>query len=493
MTTEDNISNNSISDSESLSNLPPIRETIELENNQMESILKDDFLVQRILDETHKTVYGEDDTLMALIVIISTRLVNNANPTSMNIVLSDEAGSGKDVLTKAICNTMLTENENYIHLRKMTNEVPNYWHNEDEEWSWDGKVLHIEDATDDMLNCQALKLFASGESKGVYVDKGKAQSINIKGKPVLILTSFSSSADSKEQIRRFPFIHLDTSEDLTNKVMKETANIYSGKRKIEKDGLLTKALNQLDRVSVKIPFADELVKYFPRQVVSRTYFRRFLDYICGSCALHQKQREKDDDGNLLATMFDYDLGRIAFIKTVSNATMTPLNREQEDLLNILIANGKPMFVSDLIKEMPQNKMWIYRTLNYLKDNGLVKQSEKYNDNANRNIATFEYSVVTGLSQGCNTSSHGCNIPPTDSSNGCNGCTERLASEILKLIDDANNTHKYNIYYLLCTTVTTVTTSEKSNVTTLLQPVTTKTRVSGNDINNLINNYNICKE
>jgi hypothetical protein len=173
---------------------------------------------------------------------------------------------------------------------------------------------------------------------------------------------------------------------------------------------------------VEVPFADELFKYFPNKLLSRTYFRRFLDYICASTALHQFQREQNDKGFYIATWEDYGFARIAFLKTVTNQAMIPLNRDQEELLRILIMSNRPMFVSEIQRELSKGKDWLYRNLNYLSKHKLVIQDEGWNENANRNIATFD--GVGGLYDGCL-------LPPTERLSGFIACR---ATTVLKNVD-----------------------------------------------------------
>jgi hypothetical protein len=344
-------------------------------------ILRDPKLLERILNETHKTFYGEDDSIMALIVSISTRLVINSNPESRNIVLSEESGAGKDRLVKSLCEILLQEEVNYFHRSKLTPQVFTYWHANESKWTWNNKVIHIEDPSPELINCQGFKTMASGEKKSTIVKEQKAEDIQIKGKPNLIITSYTSTTDA-EGIRRYPFIHLNTSNELTKQVMMGKAQLYAKKTRICKDEELRMALTYLSPYRVVIPYADELVRYIPKVLISRTYFGRLLDYIASSTVLHQFQREMDDDGFLIANQSDYDLGRIAFIKTVSNPTMKPLNRKQQQLLSTIMSYSKPISVSEISDVLPYPKRWIYRNIDTLKSYGLIEQETKPNPLAN---------------------------------------------------------------------------------------------------------------
>jgi len=427
----------------------------------VDDVLKDPNLIQLILDEVSKSFQGEEDTIIALTISIFTRLVSNASAESKNIVLSESSGAGKDRLVKALCNILLEPEISYIHRNKLSPEVFNYWHNKDKEWTWDGKVLHIEDPTDELINSQGFKIMASGDKRGTVTKDQKALDIDIEGKPNMVVTTFTNSTED-EMIRRFPFIHLDTSEELTKKVMTETAKTYSGENKNQPDITLANARRHLIAYKVKVPFASQLVEFFPQDLVMRTYFKRFLDYICASAVLHQGQRENLGDGTLVATLDDYDLARITFMKTISNKAMIPLNRTQENLLKVLKEYRQPMFISDIRKHISKDKTWIYNTLDYFKEYGLVKEDTAWKPDANKEVSTFE--VVEWLYGGCI-------LPPTERLFGCGGC---LGSVSLEKIDIKRKQlglpPKYEIYYNNShTSTTTTTTTTTTHIDQQLQP------------------------
>ncbi len=422
-----------------------------------EDILKEPDLVARIIDEVHKEFYGEEDSIMALIVSITTRLVKECNAESRNIVVSEMSGAGKDKLVKTLCNIMLEPEVTYYHRSKLTPEVFTYWNNQS-EFSWECKVIHVEDPQPDLLDCQGFKTMASGEKSATIVIKQKAYDIKIEGKPNLIITSYEGCANI-EGVRRYPFIHLNTDRELTKQVKEGISRKYAKETKIEYDTTLRKALNLLKPYKVVIPYATQLSKYFPSDLVVRTYYGRFLDYICASAVLHQYQREKDKDGDLIATLDDYELARIAFLKTTNKDTMMPLNREQENLLDVLINERQPMFVTDIHKRIAKGRDWIYRNLEVLKRYKLVEQSSEFKEDANKEVTTYEYSGCRGLSEPIR-------LPPTGRLSGCRGCLW-----VLKNIDEMRKKKGldciYSYYYN--TTNTTIQAPIYYTTTTTLQP------------------------
>jgi hypothetical protein len=62
---------------------------------------------------------------------------------------------------------------------------------------------------------------------------------------------------------------------------------------------------------VVIPFASRLVEFLPSE---RVEMRRILQQILGmiesSALLHQRQRDEDGDGRIIATLADYRLARV---------------------------------------------------------------------------------------------------------------------------------------------------------------------------------------
>jgi hypothetical protein len=138
--------------------------------------------------------------------------------------------------------------------------------------------------------------------------KAKSFDIEISGKPVMIITSANASP-SPELIRRFAIVNLDESQEQTEAIMRRQAESEAKGSRIEYDKNIVKALESLERIKVRIPYADRLLDFFPKKsIIMRTHFPRFLDYIKSSTALYQYQRERDD-GSYLANWQDYDNAR----------------------------------------------------------------------------------------------------------------------------------------------------------------------------------------
>ncbi|HEC93200.1 MAG TPA: hypothetical protein ENI51_09445 [Candidatus Atribacteria bacterium] len=295
-------------------------------------------------------------------------------------------------MTKKTLSYILPEDQ-YLHVTKMSKEAFTYWHNPkfEPEWTWDDKVIHFEDITQTLLNSSTFKVMASGGSYAVVVKDQVTLEIPIKGKPVMILTSHHANPKD-EALRRFPIGAMDNSEQQTEKILERIAQNYSNEESENINTELRSAVRILNPYHVVVPFAELISFFFPKDILMRTHFRRFLDYISASAILHQYQREKTEDGCLIATPDDYMIARMVLIYTTSNIKMVPLSKEYRGILNILRENVEPMTIKDLEVKSDKSKVWLYRHLPFLAERGLVKKDTRFDERANRDVITYQYSL-----------------------------------------------------------------------------------------------------
>ena len=357
--------------------------------------LKDPLLLYNIIKEVQKEgVVGEEDTIAALTLKIMLRFVKDADATSSNIVVSDKSGGGKDFLVKAICKVILPKVD-YYHRTGLTEKVFTYWNANKKDFTWTGKVIHLEDPDEDLIKSQGFKTMASGNSRNTVVKDQKAVDLKVKGKPVIIVTSFNTDIDI-EGIRRWDTIRMDTTQRLTELVMKN--------RLLAKAGLIKNGVNHdlreglhslLTQRDVRIPFIVKILEVLPVNLAMRTISGKFADYIKASAILHQFQREKNEDGSINATWDDYDFARFVFAKTGGKHGV-PLNTSEEEFLNILMENGYPMSVNEIAQKFSRSKSWIYKNINEkdkLKSTGLIYETQEFDEQANKDITKY-YTTVT---------------------------------------------------------------------------------------------------
>jgi len=360
---------------------------LQQEKDMQTELKKPDLLVNIIKEIKKDGVIGNEDTALALIMKIMLRLVCDSTAESSNMVVSDESGGGKDFITKTICKILLPKNC-YYHRTSLTPKVFTYWNtdkkSQKEGFTWSDKVIHIEDPDKDLLNSSGFKTMASGGSANTVVKDQKAVDYKVNGKPIIIITSLNASIDA-EGVRRWDSVNVDISKEITKMVNKQAVHKRQRNTLIEKNVALRDGLQRLTTKCVIIPFADELINIFPNRLVYRTLSKVFMDYICASAVLHQYQRKKDENGNIIATLFDYDYAVFVFNKC-STGTGVMLNKIEQEFLEILERYpNSNLSVREIVTQFSRGKDWIYENLDRLKSLKMIGELSEFDPNANREI------------------------------------------------------------------------------------------------------------
>lgn len=319
----------------------------EKENYELIEILKRKDLFNEITEkELDKKIVGEKKSRKVIFLCACGCLVKNCQIASFNLLVNDEAGTGKDYVTAKTLE--IFPKEMYIKKTRISPTVFTYWHNAkyEPEWTWNGKVFYTEDISETVLNSEVFKVMCSSGSSATVVIRQRAVDIPIKGKPVVITTT-ATSIPNPELTRRFEFLSLDESIDQTREIMKRHSKYAQKGLSQEYDEKYTNAIALLKRVDVVIPYAEKLHDLFPQDsIMMRTKYPRFLDYIKASASFHQFQRDKKN-GKIIANGQDYDIAREIIVKISSNRYMISLTRNQRKIVEFFEKN--PFFVENATK------------------------------------------------------------------------------------------------------------------------------------------------
>jgi len=217
----------------------------------------------------------------------------------------------------------------------------------------------------------------SSGSHATVVKDQRAVDIEIKGKPVIIITSASANPN-EENIRRFAIVNLDESEKQTEAILRRKAEIAKTGLRIEFNQDITSTLTYLDGYAVKVPYADLLLKHLPHGIVMRTHVDRLFDLIKASACLHQYQRELDSENYLIAQKQDYDIARVVIQKLTSNPKMVSLTKNQQRLLDIFEKLGNYNYsVSDIEPKVSfLSDRQLRRELDKLADLGFLEKDKE---------------------------------------------------------------------------------------------------------------------
>jgi len=363
--------------------------------------LKRPDLLDAIDAELDKQIVDEKDTRKAvLLVALGGSLTINCAPTSTNLMVNDASGAGKDFVCKSVLDIL--PKYKVVARKRISERVFTYWHNAkfEPEWSWDGKIFYNEDIGNSLLNCDVFKVMSSsdGVNQSTIIIKQQLVEIITKGKPVMLIT-LAHAYPKDELLRRYPICNLDTTEDQTRKIIKRKAEFAKSGMMPRYSAEVKDALAYLQRVKVRIPFADKLSGALDTShIIIRTHFDRFLDYIRFSCALHQFQR-KEEDGHLLAERQDYELACRVLRKTTSNVFCVPLTKNQQRILELLrsLVEGVWYSVSDLEPSVTfVSDRTLYKELDKLTEFGFLSKDKQKRERADKPVMVYRLNKISQL-------------------------------------------------------------------------------------------------
>jgi hypothetical protein len=295
------------------------------------ALLQDPALFDRITqDEFDKTIVGEFPARKAIFLSLCSIYVNRrGHPhTSGNVIVNSTSSAGKSYITKNICE--IFPEERWIYRTSITPQVLTYWHNPkwEPEWTWDGKILYLEDVRQDVLLSPSLKVMTSEGSQATVIIKQRPIDIPIAGKPCVIMTT--AKAKIPEEItNRFSLVSLNETEQQTRAVIDKQAE-WLEKNNKEKYALdVKKAMDILGAAIVDIPYAQKLAKHFPaNQIRIRRDFTRLIGLIENVAALYQCQREATETGHIIANGQDYEIAK-DILDQYTNTDIMGLSRSQK--------------------------------------------------------------------------------------------------------------------------------------------------------------------
>ncbi len=201
--------------------------------------------------------------------------------------------------------------------------------------------------------------------------------------PIAYVESTTLTRIFDEDANRCVLLYTDERQDQTRRIIKRLAAKFSGaqpegaaERIIERHHALQRILQTFP---VVVPFADRLGELVAdERVEARRAFPQLVSMIQASALLHQKQRQFDASGRLLALPDDYAIARRLLAKPMERLLggrlSDPAHRFYERLRQWV--QGDEHFTSrDAVKQEKASRSSVYGWLGELHDAGLVDQVE----------------------------------------------------------------------------------------------------------------------
>lgn len=303
-----------------------------------------------VVDELGKRIIGHIEQREIVFCFMIGKLVKNVKPASLNLLIKGDSGSGKDWVVINV--SQLFPDEDIEYFGRATSKAFNYVNDSKEkpDYTYDGKIVYLEETTEPTLNGEVMKVWTSGRNRMVSVERGKAIIKEPKGKPVIIATSYSS-IPSIEILNRFAILYCNPTAEQKRLVKRQ-------RLRVAKDGLeesynpeILKFLVGLKRYKVRIPFALKLEKHLPDEIQGES---RTIDRICqiisNIAIFHQDLKRKESDGFIEADKWDYEIARGIIENLIIGFPDFLLNDKQREIIEILKKTKEPLSAQEILEK-----------------------------------------------------------------------------------------------------------------------------------------------
>jgi len=371
------------------------------DNKKIISLLSDKQLFQKIDDEVGKKVTGEENTRKTIILECCKIYVANLQGQG-GLMINSDSNAGKSFVTKKVYDLFPDSRKKYR--TKISPEAFTYWkperHNPD--FTWDGKLLYLEDISQSLLDSPTFKVMLSEGSEATIVKNQVAIDIYIPGKPFVLLTT-AETHPKNEILSRLDSLSLDETEAQTGQVIAKQAQEAERTIEPQYNLVVKEALGYLKQVNVVIPFAKKISKRFPiNNLRARRDFSRFLDLVKAATALFQYQRKQTKEGYYIAEAQDYELAKQALTtlkhKNVFGLTHR-LKKAYESCCNLVSEKKTEFCKAFTVKEVHaydpfvSEKMWYYYVNKLCELKLLATRLEKREDDTRTKKPITVYSPV----------------------------------------------------------------------------------------------------
>ena len=331
-----------------------------------------------IIDELDKKHIGDIKAKEIIFLSCLGRLVKNKKSYSFNDLILSVSSAGKDHLVASVLK--LFPKEDYEVYGRTSAKTFNYLHNLEEEpdYTYNGKIIHLKEVSETILNNEVMKEFTSAEEEESWVPiprqstKFKSAGVDvlkIRGHPVVFATT-ATSTPSDEIRNRYNIIGVDESEEQTKRARINTITEYSEEIK--------NFLANLKMYEVEIPedLFNFIDKHFPSNKVRyRRDFPKFLDFIRAVTIFNQFNRTGYNTKILRAEPEDYNLARDVFMNAYTKLSDIPLKEVPKRVIKVLQKTDIPLTAKEICQNLKgyiaiQN---LYPYLNDLKYKEIIQE------------------------------------------------------------------------------------------------------------------------
>ena len=239
---------------------------------------------------------GEEQVKRLAYLIATSRLL----PRPLNALLVAPSGTGKSAVLDAI--TALMPPEQVVSVARLTPHSLFYMGSD----ALRHRLVLVDEYQGQAEADHAIRVLQSrGELTLTATVKGKAESFTVRG-PVAVMSGTVQHDLDAQNTTRCIELPLDDSPQQTKRVQAAQAAAWSGKRPKVDSKVWCDAQRLLETRDVVVPYAPKL-RFPARTSADRRSSAKLLGLIAASALLHQHQRQRDEQGRIVAVPRDYEI------------------------------------------------------------------------------------------------------------------------------------------------------------------------------------------
>lgn len=352
----------------------------------MEFALKEnlaEFIIQHI---EHLGLVGEPELALCLYVVNTSRLLNKP----LAAIVMGTSSSGKSFSISTV--SKLFPDEAILQAHRLTPAALNYMptgsliHRAviagERSRKQDDDVAETTRSLREMLSDGVLRLMSP--SRDPKTGQIKTSHISQPG-PISYIESTTLGLNSifAEDRTRLLIFCANESADQSKRIIERLAKDAKARRPQSQTESIIALHHTVQRLlkphTVTIPFADRLIDCIPAERVEvRRVFRQLLSLIEAVTLLHQYQRQKDDNGNLIAQIEDYNIVKKYMTEPLSRSLGTSLTAGAQSLKEAIEEKFEldDNFTAGELKETTGLGSVVYDRLHELRAAGIVEIVER---------------------------------------------------------------------------------------------------------------------
>ena len=351
--------------------------------SEAEAMLNAPDLMKRIVADVHRLgVAGEDDLIETVYLIGTSRLL----PKPMAAIVQGGSSTGKSYVGDQV--GRLFPDETILLAHQMTPQA--LYHLPEGDLQHKFVLAGERNRKQDDDTAQATKalreMLGSGYLRKLMPVKanGGIETVEIKQDgPIAYIESTTLSKVFDEDQNRCLLLHTDEQPEQTRRILTAAATGYANgaqdrdrQRIIDRHHAIQRMIQQAD---VVVPYAERLAESFSdERVEARRAFPLFVAGIRAIALLHQRQRERDDQGRIIATLDDYATGRHLLGEAVERSLGLIVSKPARRFFirNAVTMSAGTFTTNDLLQVESASKSSVYGWLSELADAAWIEVVER---------------------------------------------------------------------------------------------------------------------